>query len=120
MPRNSDSKEVKFLRVVQAPLMPDMVESVKSLVRVTPDVEKAFFEYISQGYALTAKPNPRGGYSASAMCAEPSSPNAGLMVFANGKTAHLAVAALVVKLDVLNQNQNWSTVEDALGGDDFS
>jgi len=113
--KNSD-KEVKFLRIVQLPLMPDMVTEIQRMVINKPELEHLFFAQAAEGYAMTLKPNPRGGFSASAMQASPESVNAGKMVFGNGADEYLAAASVLLKVEALNSNVDWDTVESSLGG----
>lgn len=99
---------VKFTEVVECPLLPEMVETIKTLTTDKGSILDAYLELLQEGYAITVKLNEqKEGFSASGMMQKSGNPNAGRMVYANGPSPLGALAALVVKLDFLGLDTNW-------------
>lgn len=98
-----------FKATVSVSLLPEMVDDITTWIASELELHRAFDALSEEGFAVAVKPKPEGDYAASALVLDPTSPNAGLMIFGNAPSALEAKAVLLVKLSFLGRKSDWTS-----------
>jgi len=98
-----------FVGHVNVPLLPEMVDSVTTWLANPYEINTAFLDLADEGFSISCKPKPEGGYVASVQVVDALSVNAGLAIYGNAPTGLEARAVLLVKLNFIGQDSDWTS-----------
>jgi len=111
--RKNQAKLADFRQVIQVPLLEGWVEAIETKIAKPALLVEEFLNLPTFQLKIGLGPSMQGGFSASVMNCDGTSPNGGLMFFANAPTPQGAIALCMLKLDFLEQSGDWQTVADS-------
>lgn len=108
MAKNSIARPTAATQIVQIALLPELVEEALSEKIPLQDLLQAVTDILPQGYSLTIGYDmDTAKYSARYAGIDKASPNAGKLLYANGRTVEQALLGLYIKHFLQSKGGNW-------------
>lgn len=120
MPVKPQRENSWFKEVIQVPLLPEHIESIKTWVLSPSDALEMLAAYTQTGHSFTTSYDAmRESYGVGVTCSDPQDTNYGLRFYANSKTFEGALKTALFKLNFLGALPTWKDAIQA-GGAEYS